>query len=220
MNTIVARDHIPGPNEDVILSTRQAASLCRCTEDRMRILAGDGRVPATFVRNQWHFSRDDLMDLLDHHPEVIYARRTPQVVVTASLRASRRATMLRLKAVQDRHEIARLGFGGLRRKLALKAGFDPENLSEENQRSIDLLCRAHMTELAAKRTSGRKAQTTPERIAILTNDREQNGDQVSAICYDCWRERWGRPPFTVPNAPCERHQRDYEEFAARLREAS
>lgn len=208
---------IPEPTEDVILTTKQAATLCHVKPERLYILAGDGRIPATKIANQWRFSRNELMDILEHTPELLWQRRTVERQVTAANRESRRATMLRLNAMQDRHEAGKRGQLGLMAKLARQAGLDPDDLSEKNQRSIDLLYQAHMAEVRAKRMARGQHVTTQERVAALTKNPQSD---AGPICYGCWREHFGRPPFTVPNAPCERHQRELDEFAERLREAS
>lgn len=205
------------PEEDVVLTTKQAATLCRVKPERLYVLAGDGRIPATKIANEWRFSRNELLDILEKTPELLWQRRTAERLVTAAHRETRRATMLRLNAVQDRHEAGKRGQLGLMRKLAKQASLDPDDLSEKNQQSIRLLYEAHMADVRAKRMARGQHVTTQERVASLT---KHPGDDSGPICYQCWRQLWGRPPKNVPNQLCETHQQDLDAFAARLREAS
>lgn len=217
MDTIISSNGASGADDDVLLTTKQAAELCRVTRERMYTLANDGRVPSIFAHHQYRFSRNELVDILEKTPEILWQRRTVQRLVTAATRESRRATMLRLNAMQDRHEAGRRGLEGLKRKLAQNAGLDPENRSAENQQSIDLLYQAHMAEVRARRMAQGRHVTTEERVASVT--KLPVGEAV-AICYQCWRQVYGRPPSNIPNKLCAAHQLELDEYARQLRAAS
>src|SRR5690242_20558527 len=93
------------PEDDTILSTHEAARLCRLTEERMRTLALDRRVPATFAHHLWSFSKRELERMMVECPEVLYGRRTPAVKeVTQARRERSRATMRRINAMRSREE--------------------------------------------------------------------------------------------------------------------
>lgn len=163
-------DVVDDIGDDVILTTRQAAALCRVSEERIRTLAGDGRVPATMAHHAWSFSARDLHDILEHHPEILYARRSPQIVTTVALRASRSATMLRVHAMrtaQERHEAGLRGHRGLLAKLARQ--IDPDNLLPQQERDhrVSLLFQAHMADVRAAQQRNRKLTTKEERIAEM-----------------------------------------------------
>lgn len=204
----------PVEEEDVILTAKEAAELIHVKPERLYVLATDGRVPAVKIANEWRFSRNELTCLFREHPEVIFGRRTVERYVSATSREKRRAAMLRLNAMQDRHEAGKRGQLGLMAKLAKQAGLDPDDLSEKNQRSMDLLYQAHMADVRARRMARSQHVTTQERVAALTKN---SGSESGPICYQCWRQLWGRPPKNVPNQLCETHQQDLDAFAERLR---
>jgi len=217
---------------DVRLTTREAAKLLGVTEERMRTLALDERVPAEMVSHRWWFGRDELLRIKRECPEAIYARRTPAVVAaTQARREQSRANMLRLNATQDRHEAARRGYLGLLAKIAKEV--DPQGIlpAEERERRVQMRYRAQLAEARARKRSAQRPMTREEMIAGVEerarqqaereHGRHDDGQQALEFCYQCWRENAaGRPPAWMVNALCERHQRENDEFAASLRAAS
>ena len=218
---------------DERLSTRQAAALIGVTEERLRTLAGDGRVPAEMVSHKWWFSRNELLRLQRECPQALYARRTPAVVaVTQARRERSRANMLRLNATQDRHKAAMAGYLGLLAKIAREV--DPGNKlpAEERERRVQMTYRAQLAEARAQRaTANRQPMTRDEMMAqaeerarrqVAQEHRTGDGEQQPlSICYQCWRESVpGRPPAKLVNVLCERHQRENDAFAASLRATS
>ena len=227
------RDATPdGGEPDERLSTKQAAALIGVTEERLRTLAGDGRVPAEMVSHKWWFSKNELLRMKRECPEALYARRTPAVVaVTQARRERSRAIMLRLNARQDRHKAAMAGYLGLLAKIAREV--DPQNKlpPDERERLVQMTYRAQLAEARSrKRTASRAPMTREELIAqaeerarrqVAQEHRIGDGEQQPlSICYQCWRESVpGRPPAKLVNVLCERHQRENDEFAASLRDS-
>lgn len=225
--------------QDELLSTEQARILCKVTAQRMRDLAGDGRVPAVMKRHAWWFSRRELEDILARNPKILYNRRTPEVVVSVAMRESRRAAMLRINALrskEDRHKTAQAGFAGLLAKFARQ--IDPNGTMDETEREagVQRLYRAHMAEARSRRASARQLTTTEQRVAALQAEdqeielkaRRRAGQHAApasleslTICFDCWRASYGRMrvPAGLTNKLCDEHQRDADDFAAALRAA-
>lgn len=225
----------------VYLSTKQAATLCKVTPERMRTLAMDGRVPSEFVKHQYQFSAAELQDILEKSPEVIYSRRTPLVVQTVALRESRRANMLRLNATQDRRAVAQKGLDGLLRKIAREHNMDPDNLTLAERENLQMLYRAYMATVRSKKAESRKLTTREQRVASLLGEVENaeaqtpsrpmralatatatatalNSEALS-ICYRCWREKFGgRPPAGLANKLCAEHERAHAAEVAAMRE--
>lgn len=227
---------------DELLTTKQAAALCNVKPDRMRTLAGDGRVPAVMRQHAWWFSARELRDLIEQHPEVIHGRRTPQVVVTVAMRESRRANMLRINAMrtaEERHQAAKRGHAGLLEKLARQ--IDPELVLDpaERDRRVQMMYRAQLADARSRRAAGRKLTTLEQRVTALQAQTEQAerealelrarraagnhavAPESLAICFDCWRAAYGgRVPAGLTNKLCAEHQAELDEFAASLRAAS
>ena len=215
------------PEDDVILSTHEAARLCHVSEERIRTLALDGRVPATMAHHLWSFSKRELERKMVECPEVLYGRRTPAVKeVTQARRERSRATMRRINAMRSREERrqhALRGYYGLLAKIAREV--DPQNIlpAEERERRVQMAYPAQMADARAKRMLGRKPTTLEERIALLsakspTGLTDEEAAKNLTICYGCWRDYFGgRPPQKLTNSLCERHQRENDEFAETLR---
>lgn len=208
---------------DRLLTTREAAAFCEVSEDRMRDLAGDGRVPADFAHHKWFFSQRELLRLLRESPQVIYQRRTRQIgETTVTQRERARATMLRINAMRtkaERQEVGRRGYQALRGKFARQV--DPNNILDEAEREqrVSMLVKAYMADIRAQQHGVRSLTTRQQRIAALPATTTAGVERAeNAICFDCWRREWRtRPPKGLVNRPCAEHEALLAEYARQVR---